>query len=367
MIETGRISNIQAAMLAVTSLTIIGHLILLTVIISESHQDSWVAAIIGTICGLVGTITLVRLSQKFPGLTLSEILFFHFSWVGKLIGVLYLVYFYVMTVLAVRLFAEVYKKIMEETPMVAFMAVILFLTAYIVYSGLETMSRLNQIMLPILVIFAISLVFLTMGKNKDYTNLLPILGNGLSPVALGSLTVMGWFGEFVIMGMIFPYVERPMKLMRISIYAALITLVFFLGPVTGPIALFGPVEAAQMEFPTFSEVRYITAGDVLYRFDSIAILFWTIGLMIRIAIFFYGLCLGTAQAFKLKSYKPIVIPYAWLIGVGSVLFVKNYQELTDFLFHTYVPLNLIMGVAIPLLLWLVSPIVIKKNQKEDSL
>lgn len=360
MIESGRISNIQAAMLAVMSLTIIGHLILLTVVIGESHQDGWIAAIIGTILGLIGIISLARLSQKFPGLTLIEILFSHFSWIGKLIGVLYLIYFYIMTVLAVRLFAEVYKKIMEGTPIVAFVAVILLLAAYIVYSGIETVGRLNQIILPVVVITAFIIVLLTLGKNKDYTNLLPILGNGFSPVALGSLSVMGWFGEFVIMGMLFPYVQCPKKLVKTGIYAAIITLIFFLGPVTGPVALFGPVEAAKMELPTFSEVRYITAGNVLYRFDTIAILFWTTGLTIRTAMFFYGLSLGTAQVFKLKSYRPIVIPFAWLIGVGTVLFVKNYQELTDFLFHTYVPLNLIMGVAIPLLLLLVSPFVIRK-------
>jgi spore germination protein KB len=364
VIESGRISNIQAAMLAIMSLTIIGHLILLTVIFGESRQDGWIAAIIGTILGLIGVITLVKLSQKFPGLTLVEILFAHFSWVGKVIGVLYLGYFYVMTVLAVRLFVEVNKKVTEETPVVVFVAVILLLTAYIVYSGLETMGRLNQIMLPIVAIIAFVVVLLTLDRNKEYANLLPILGNGFSPVALGSLSIMGWFGEFVIMGMIFPYVQCPMKLAKTGIYTALITLVFFLGPITGPIAIFGPVEAAKMELPTFSEVRYITVGSVLYRFDTIAILFWTVGLMMRIAIFFYGLSLGTAQAFKLKSYRPIVSPFAWLIGVGAILFVKNYQELTDFLFHTYVPLNLIMGVAVPLLLLLIAPWIMKKNPME---
>lgn len=79
MIEKGRISNIQAAMLAITSLTIIGHLILLTVVIQQSRQDGWMATIIGTILGLIGILSIVKLSQCFPGLTLVEILFHHFS------------------------------------------------------------------------------------------------------------------------------------------------------------------------------------------------------------------------------------------------------------------------------------------------
>jgi spore germination protein KB len=366
MIERGRISNTQAAMLAITSLTIIGHLILLTVVIFQSRQDGWIAGIVGTILGLIGIVALVKLSQQFPGLTLIEILFRHFSWQGKVIGVLYLGYFYLMVILATRLFAEAYKRIMIETPTWAFITVILLLTTFIVYLGLETLGRLNQIMLPVLVIIAIAVVYLTMGEKKDYTNLLPIMGNGIYPVALGSLSVMGWFGEFVIMGMILPYVQKPEKLVKTGVFAAIITLIFFLGPITGPIAMFGPVEAAKMAFPTFSEVRYIIAGEVLNRFDAIAVLFWTVGLMIRISIFFYGLTLGTAQALRLTTYQPLVIPFAWLIGLGAILFARNYAELNEFLFQSYVPINILMGAVLPLTLLIWGIAKIKKLGKQKG-
>ena len=348
--ENGRLSNIQAAMLAITSLTIIGHLILLTVIIYQSRQDGWLAAIVGTCLGLIGILALVKLVQRFPGLTLIEILFNHFSWVGKILGVIYLIYFYIMLTLGVRLFVEAYKRIMPETPSWAFEAVILLLTVYIVYKGLETLGRLNQIMLVVLVLFAIAVAFLAMRQNKDYSNLLPIMGNGVKPVAVGALSVTGWFSEFVIMGMVLPYVKRPKKLMKTGLWVAIITLVFFLGPITGPIALFGPTDAAKMAFPTFSEVRYISAGDVINRFDAIAIMFWTVGLMVYISLFLYGLSLGSAQALKLKTYHPLVIPLAWLTSLGAYLFANNYAELNEFLFSSYVPLNILMGAIIPLAL-----------------
>jgi spore germination protein KB len=366
MIEKGRISNIQAAMLAITSLTIIGHLILLTVVISYSRQDSWIAAIIGTLLGLVGIIALAKLSQCFPGLTLIEILFRYFSWPGKLIGILYLIYFYIMAILATRLYVEAYKKIMIETPEWALIAVILLLTAFIVYLGLETLGRVNQIMLPILIMFGFAVVILTMGENKDYSNLLPILGNGIMPVTKGSLAIMGWFGEFAIMGMILPYVQNPKKLVKTGIFAGIFTLIIFIGPLTGPIALFGPVEAAKMVFPTFSEVRYIMAGQVINRFDSIAILFWTVGSMVRISLFFYGLSLGIGQAMKLPSYQPLVIPLAWLIGVGSLLFAKNYSEFNEFMFESYAPLNLIMGSVIPVFLFLIALIFFRKKHHKKA-
>lgn len=348
--ESGRLSNIQAAMLAITALTIIGHLILLTVIIYQSRQDGWLAAIVGTVFGLVGILALVKLVQRFPGRTLIEILFNEFSWIGKLLGVVYLIYFYLMLTLGVRLFVEAYKRIMPETPAWAFEAIILLLTSYIVYKGLETLGRLNQIMLVVLVLFALVVAFLSMRQNKDYSNLLPIMGNGIQPVVVGALSVMGWFSEFAIMGMVLPYVKRPKNLMKTGLWTAIITLVFFLGPITGPIALFGPTDAAKMAFPTFSEVRYISAGEVINRFDAIAIMFWTVGLMIYISLFLYGLCLGSAQALKLKNYHPLVIPFAWLTSVGAYLFASNYAELNEFLFASYVPINILMGAVIPLLL-----------------
>ncbi|HZH60310.1 MAG TPA: GerAB/ArcD/ProY family transporter, partial [Metabacillus sp.] len=125
-------------------------------------------------------------------------------------------------------------------------------------------------------------------------------------------------------------------------------------------------EAAKMAFPTFSEVRYITAGEVINRFDVIAILFWTVGLMIRISLFFYGLSLGTAQAFRLTSYQPLVISFAWFIGIGSILFAKNYEEINAFLFETYVPLNILMGSVLPLLFLIWGIVKIRKVGKQKT-
>ena len=360
MIESGKISNIQSAMLTVTNLTIIGHLVILTLVITQSRQDGWIAGILGTLFGLIGIIGLTRLSQRFPGLTLIEILCTCFSWPGKFVAAIYLLYFWILCILAVRLFAETYKVIMVETPMPAFITVIVLLCAYTIFLGLETIARMNQIMLPILVVTALFVAFMTMG-SKDYSNLLPVMGRGVGPVSIGALSVMGWLGEFAVMGMVLPYVQQPAKLLKVNIAAAILNLIFFLGPITGPIAIFGPTQAAKMTFPTFSEVRYIEIGDILNRFDAIAILFWTVGLMFRISTFYYGLCLGTAQMLKLTSYRYLIVPFAWLIGIGSLLFARNHEEIREFLFRVYVPLNILMGAGIPLLLLGVSILFIKKR------
>ncbi|TYP79253.1 GerAB/ArcD/ProY family transporter [Paenibacillus methanolicus] len=353
MIERGRISNIQAAMLSIMTLTIMGHLILLTLVIVRSRQDGWISATIGTALGLSSVFAVTKLAQRHPGVSLVELAASRFRLAGKLLAMLFLLYFGLMTILAVRLFAETYSMIMPETPFVAFVAIILLLCAYLVHQGLETFGRMNQIMLPVLVAVAMLVVLLTVGQ-KDYGNLLPILGRGPGPVAAGALSIMGWFGEFVLMGMILPYARHPAKLMRYTFAASGLTLLFFIGPVTGPIAMFGADEAARLTFPTFAEVRYIEASDVLNRFDAIAILFWTVGLMFRITVFFYGLCLGTGQLLKLRDYRPLILPYGWLLGGCAFWFADNFEEMSDFLFRVYVPLNLVFGYAVPILLALAS-------------
>jgi spore germination protein KB len=362
-----KISNIQFAMLAITSLTIVGHLVLLTVIFAQSRQDAWIAAIVGSLLGLIGIVALLALARMFPGMTLVEILCAKFSWIGKIVSAVYLLYFFLMMVLGVRLFIEAYKTIMSETPAWALSAVIILLTAYIVYKGVEALGRLNQIMLPVLVVFAISIAYLTMGEHKEYSNLLPILGSGVMPVAKGALSVLGWFGEFVIMGMLLPHLQRPERVMKAGIGVAVITCLFFLGPITGPIALFGIDQVVNMAFPTFSEIRYIQAGEVINRFDAIAVMFWTVGLMIRIALFFYGVCLGLAQLLRLPAYHPLVVPVAWLGGACAILFAGNYAEVNEFLFHSYVPFNLLMGVVLPLVLCVWAAVFLRKRMAGPGL
>lgn len=83
--------------------------------------------------------------------------------------------------------------------------------------------------------------------------------------------------------------------------------------------------------------------------------------MIRISLFFYGLSLGTAQILRISTYQPLVVPMGWLIGVGAILFSKNFTELTEFLFKTYVPLNILMGVVLPLLFFLWAMVIRRKK------
>lgn len=84
--------------------------------------------------------------------------------------------------------------------------------------------------------------------------------------------------------------------------------------------------------------------------------------MIHISLFLYGLSLGLAQAFRLDTYRPLVIPLAWLTGFGAILFAVNYAELNEFFFESYVPLNILMGAIIPVGL-IVALIVFRRNKK----
>lgn len=82
--------------------------------LSKSRQDGWIAEIVGSCLGLIGIVGMTKLSQRFPGMALVEILFYRFSWPGKVLAVIYLACFLVMGILATRLFAETYKVIMLD-------------------------------------------------------------------------------------------------------------------------------------------------------------------------------------------------------------------------------------------------------------
>lgn len=365
MIENGKIGKIQYAMLAITSLTIIGHLILLSLTLYESKQDAWIAAIIGAVFAIPSMLALHKLVKPFKRMTLIEILYFRFSWIGKGIAVTYLMYFLLMLIVGVRLFGETYELQSPGTPMVMFFIILLVLAVSVAITGIEPLARFTQILLPILVFSALVVVFLSL-DDKDYSYLLPILGNGFSPVIKGAVTILGWYGQFVVMGMVYPYVNQKKKMSKNHLGVNLLTMVFILGPIIGPVAIFGPNQAAQLPFPTYSELRYISAGTVFNRMDAVAILFWTVGLTVYTSLFLYVLALGTAQILKTKSYRPLVPCFGWLAGIGAVLLANDFQEVRLFLFRIYVPMNIVMGILLPIVLALFVPLAKKTKTIPSS-
>lgn len=207
--ERGQISSLQGAMLLVSTLAIAGHVILIPPVIAQAGRDAWASVLFGAGAAVGPAAVVGLLSARFPGRTLVQILADVFGrWLGKALALGYIGAF----VIAAGFTQEYLNDFMNaaflpRTPELALDLIFLALCAFAAYQGLEVFARVNQMLLPLIMVTGV-VVSLMLGPVKDYRNLRPLLADGLGPALRGSALVLAVMAEVSLATMLQPYVRR---------------------------------------------------------------------------------------------------------------------------------------------------------------
>lgn len=354
--EKIKITPLQALMLGISSITVTGHLLFLSVIMNHSGRDSWIALLLAAGPSVVIGYFVAALAVRYPGQSLVQ-----YSqtilgkWLGKLIALLFIIYFFHDATLSIRGFGEFFTTaVTPRTPIMVYLVCIVLLSVYAVRNGLEVMARTNQAFLVLMIIIGIVASAIT-HKDKDYLNFLPILEQGAAPVMTGMLTIVSLFSTILVLSMIFPYINHTKKLRRSSMFAMLILVLMFIGPVTGVVAIYGAERAMGLYFPSFQILRDIEVGQ-LQRLDIIGIMLWSMGSYAKISTFLYASVVGIAQLFNLKEYKSLAMPTGLLLVIVSLLNSESLVGLYRFFSKTYPYYSVFFGLVLPCLLLIISSI-----------
>ncbi|GGI44787.1 hypothetical protein GCM10008018_08840 [Paenibacillus marchantiophytorum] len=123
------------------------------------------------------------------------------------------------------------------------------------------------------------------------------------------------------------------------------------------IMVFGPGLSAHMIHPFFDMVRFISFGGFIENIDVVIVLIWIISVFIKMSLYFFISCYGTAQWLHIKDWRgliwfiaPIILVQAWLY---PNITVSDIEYVTRYWIPIVLPVNMI---GIPLLLWIVANI-----------
>ncbi|MFD2043771.1 endospore germination permease [Ornithinibacillus salinisoli] len=348
------ISKTQALMLGITSITVTGHLLIIPVIIGYAGRDSWISLLLAIIPAILIGVTVALLSQRYPGCTMVEYSQLILGkWLGKLVVIIFLIYFLHEASLSIRGFGEFYTAaVTPRTPIFVYLIAILMLAVYAVRCGLEVIVRTNQVILVSLIPIGILASILT-HKDKDYHNFLPILEDSIRPTLDGTMTLLSVYSSIFVLSMIFSFVKDTKQLKRYSVITMLILIIMFIGPVTGVVAIYGEERAQGLYFPTFLILRDIQMG-ALQRLDILGILLWSLGSFAKVTLFLYALALGLAQLFKVEDHKILVIPIAALLSIVSIINSEDLIGIYRFLTDYYPYYATFIGFILPLVLLIIS-------------
>lgn len=359
MVEKGRISHLQMALMMYA--TIVATAILYIPFITAQHakRDLWLSPIWGSFSGFLIVLIIVKLYKLYPKKTLieySELIVGRTF--GKIVGFIYLFFLLHDTAIAFREYGEfIVSAFLHKTPMVVVTASIALSCAIAVHGGIETIGRCATIFLPMVVALYI-LIYVFLIPELNVKNLFPIMQDGWMPSIKGSLAPHAWLSQFSLMSFLLPYLTKEKKAIRwgmLSVLASVLTMVFIN---LGNLFLFGEI-ITNIQFPVYEAARFINIGSFFEHVESIVIAVWVLGGFVQLSSFFYMLVLGTSQFLKLPSYKQMVLPIGFLIIIFSVWSIPTFQNMIQGM-NTTVPFYfLTVQLIIPIVLLCVA--LIRKN------
>ncbi|MGG1617558.1 endospore germination permease [Paenibacillus sp. NRS-1782] len=325
--------NLEKDRISTTQMMILGFLLLIgdtalvypTIMTTGAHEDAWIAGLICIPLGLACIKLIVSASNIDPTKTIIELSLQGLGkWVGGAVALSYLFFFLLETSIYVREIEDfMCTQIYEGTPGGVIRSMAIILLVYGLRLGLETLGRAAQIFFPFFAFFLICLIVLLF-PEAQIERIYPILNTPL-PDMLHTIMfgVFFPFGEMCVIFMVLPYVQKKSNtsrniLISLLIGAVALNLILFLS-----LTVLGAYFSEHEFYAAYILAQRINIANFLQRIEALMATTWIISTYFKTVLFFHAFVLGTAQILKLKSYRPLIFPVAFLIYGLSHLIAKN--------------------------------------------
>ncbi|WP_307410033.1 GerAB/ArcD/ProY family transporter [Neobacillus ginsengisoli] len=338
----------------------VGNSLLLTLssTIRTAKQDAWISMVIAGLVGVAITFLATTLGSLYPNQTMIE-----FSqtilgkWLGKLMMILYLLLWYPAIGIITREFGDfMITALFHKTPLWVIVFTAMLLLIFIMYQGgIEGIGRLSEIVGPMILLMITILIILNLG-NMNWHYMLPIYqDSGWLPILKGSYPPMAsFFGEPVMMTMFVFFMDKPDQASSRAMWGIGLAVSMVTIGTLAVIFTFGPVLPSRLLFPFYNMSRVISVMEFIQNVDILIVIIWFFSIFIKLALYMFLACYGTAQWFHLKDWRKVV----WLLAPISFVMavsIKNIQIFAQYFDKFYMlpfvfPVNMI---GIPLLLLVV--------------
>jgi len=324
-------------------------------ILPLTGRDVWLAMIGGLILDLLVALILYLLGRQYPGETMvqySESILGPFA--GKIAAALFITFFMLTAANILRITTEfLATAVYPKTPTIILVSVFVLVALQGAYYGLEVISRLGELLGPLL-IFALFFLIISNINNIRLENLTPILLSSWKSVALSSLIAGANFGICVVMGMIIPYHNQPRQSLAVKGSAVVTGVLAMILELLTLIAVFGPESANAFVFPFYSLAGMISIGEFIINIEVLELVIWLGSSLTTFILFLYFSALGIGQLFRFQDYHLLLMPLAILITSLSLLLAEDLESYFQLIGGSYTLYSLAVVGFLPLLLLIIS-------------
>lgn len=301
---------------------------------SEAKQDAWIVTLISPFAGLMLFTVYFQLHKHFPDSPLTE--YVRKIWgkfIGGIIGYFYIIYFIYIASRVLRDFEELLSSSpYPKTSIITIGICMTFVLVYAVNFGIEVFSRVACICFYITAGTLFILIILAVIDGLIHIeNAAPILAEGWKPILkeLIPLNITVPYGELIVFSMIFPYINKQTKILRVGMTAIGIAGFYLTLHTLLLIWILGTDLLLRGTFPMLTAGGYVDIANFIQRLDITIILLVVILAFIKVSIFFFCAVMGMNNLFKLKPSLFSTYFVGAIIFISSIIIAPSYQNHID--------------------------------------
>ena len=347
MLEKGRISAFQMAVIMHSTVLATAILLLPSITAKYAQQDLWMSPIWAAPLGALAIWLAVKLNRMYPKESIveySESILGKFA--GKIIGLVYVFFLFYANGLIVREYAEfLVGSFLPRTPMIVITGSMVLVAAYAVYNGIEAIARTALVIVPVVIVLHVFGALLILNDLK-VEELFPMFEKGVLPSLLGGISPLTYLGQFIYITFILPFVRDQGRSLKWGMWSLASVLFIMLLSTLTTMMLFGDL-TSRLIYPVMISSRYISIADFLEHVESLTMAIWVGKTFIKIAAFYYFSVIATAQWLKLSDYRPIVLPMGIIIVIYGSWIAPNFQLLMQYMGTSVVFSAFIVHFIIP--------------------
>lgn len=328
----------------------------------NSANGAWIQMIYNvTVALLIFFITIKVYKQKKSVIDIAE------EKGGKRLkiptGIIVFIILMVNFLSIIRIFPETVRIVLlKDTPTNIIILVFAAAAAFGAYMGIESISRIHYIFLPIAA-FVLILFLIMLIPGYKIENIMPVFGNGADKIFLSGFNSISMFSDIILLNILIPYAETLDDIKKAGFKAIIISGAASIAVMLAYCLMYPYPISENFIFPVYQLARMVNLSSFFSRFEAFFQFVWSILIMLYASFYVYAMCFVWQRTFSLKFHKPLIFPVI-VIGFSISLLPQSIVSAVN-IEKTINSIVFVLAFIIPIIFGLMTKRK-KKHERIDS-
>lgn len=255
---------------------------------------------------------------------------------------------------------------LTETPKVVPALSLLLISLLAAKLGIEVLTRWSGVLLVVIILISVS-AFVLVLQEVDLTNFLPVLYNGVLPVAVGTLSLLEFpFLEAVIFMFSGAAYQRPGGARQVMIWGHFLAGAVILFIISLTIAVVGPQIYQMLYYPVYGAVSRIDVAGFLTRLEFTVSFIFLVTTFVKTSVCLIAACRCVGFLMGESNYTYFATPLALSGIVGTFWIAEGTLEMEEMSLQLWPPLELAVQLILPAAIWITAEIRLKKGKEPGT-